>query len=184
MNRPTLAMLAAPCLAVLSLTASAEAFWLDCFCDHVREGYCENVHWPSPHLCPDRKHAVAPFDTMVRNGWRRQNLMGAHHFDPETSALNDAGKIKIRWIMTQAPPEFRQVFVERSDEPQNTEQRIAAVQEFSTQVATDGVPAMVTETHLVSQGRPATVVDSVNTRFHENMKLPVLPAVSLGTGAQ
>ncbi|QDU90102.1 hypothetical protein Pla175_35020 [Pirellulimonas nuda] len=184
MNRPTLAMLAAPCLAAMSLAAPAQAFWLDCFCDHVREGYCENSHWPSPYLCPDRKYAAAPFDIMVRNGWRQQNLMGAHHFHPETCELTDAGKIKIRWIMTQAPPEYRQVFVERSNEPEHTEQRIAKVQDFSTQVSTDGVPAMVTETHLVSQGRPATVVDSVNTRFQDNMKPPVLPASTAGSTGQ
>ncbi len=183
MTRPTLAMLAAPCFAAMSLAAPAQAFWLDCFCDHVREGYCENSRWPSPYLCPDRVHAHAPFDVMVRNGWRRQNLMGAHHFNPETCALNESGKIKIRWIMTQAPPEYRQVFVERSIEPQHTEQRIAAVQEFSTQFAAGGEAPLVTETHLVSGGRPATVVDSVNTRFHENMKAPVLPANSLGGGS-
>lgn len=180
MNRPTLALM----VAALGGAFPAHGFWLDAFCEHVHEGYEQNEHWPSPYVCPDRVYAHAPFNTMVRNGWRRQNLIGQHYFDPETTALNEAGKIKLRWIATQAPPEFRQVFVERSFDPSVTQQRMAAVQEFTSGFSTDGNQVVVSETHLTSDGRPASTVNFVNSRFQENMPLPVLPATSLGGDSQ
>ena len=115
--------------------------------------------WPWPYVCPDRIAVREPFCIMVNNGWRRQNLIGAHHFIPETNQLNAAGQLRVQWIMTQAPPDRRSIFVERSLDQNVNNQRIAAVQEYSTQVALDGRAPQVSQTHLVSEGRPASVVD-------------------------
>jgi hypothetical protein len=120
---------------------------------------------------------------MVNNGWRRQNMLGAHHFIPETNQLNAAGQLRVQWIMTQAPADRRNIFVERTLDPNVTSQRVASVQEYSTQVALDGRAALVTQTHLVSEGRPATVVDFTNTKFQQSMPLPVLPAAQASSSA-
>jgi hypothetical protein len=124
---------------------------------------------------------------MVNNGWRRENLLGSHHFIPETNQLNAAGQLRVQWIMTQAPPDRRTIFVERTLDQSTTNQRIAAVQEYSTQVAMDGRTPQVSQTHLVSEGRPATLVDFTNTKFQQSMPAPVLPAAqasSSGSSAQ
>lgn len=113
---------------------------------------------------------------MINNGWRRENLLGAHHFIPETNQLNAAGQLRVQWIMTQAPADRRSIFVERSLDPNINNQRIAAAQEYSTQVALDGRTPQVSQTHLVSEGRPASLVDFTNTKFQQSMPVPVLPA--------
>lgn len=174
--------------AVLALgpAAPSKGFWLDSFFDHVHTGYKVNRRWPSPYICPDRAAVRAPFDVMVRNGWRRQNLMGSHHFNSEATELTRSGQLKVRWIMTQAPPQYRQVFVERSLDRSITDQRMSTVRAFTEQVAEqlalDQGPAPVSETQLVSEGRPAATVDYVNTQFRENMRVPELPEVTT-TGA-
>lgn len=143
-----------------------------------------NERWPSPYVCPDRVNAHAPFDMMISNGWRRQNLMGGHHFTHDSTKLTEAGQLKVQWIMTQAPESYRRMFVERSVDPSVTEQRIATVREYSEKLAQGGVAPQVSDTHIVSEGRPAATVDFVNTQFRENMRPPVLPAEGLGGGDQ
>ncbi|MEN1682065.1 MAG: hypothetical protein AAGJ46_21000 [Planctomycetota bacterium] len=150
--------------------------------DYCLNGCEENSKWPSQYLCPDRVHAHAPFDTMVRNGWRRQNLLGAHHFNEDASRLTQAGELKVRWIMTQAPPQYRRIFVEQALKTETTEQRIATANQFAEAAAFGQQVPQVATTHIVSEGRPAATVDYVNTQFRENMKVPVLPTTSLGGG--
>lgn len=174
------------CAAAAALTlgtvSPSSGFWLDAFVDHVHTGYCVNMRWPSPYVCPDRASARAPFYAMVRNGWRRQNLLGSHHFNADSTELTQSGKLKVRWIMTQTPPAYRQVFVERSMERAVTDRRMETVQQFTNdvaeQIASGETPPLVTETHIVSEGRPAATVDYVTNQFRDNMRLPVLPASS------
>lgn len=171
--------------AALAAAAPANAFWLGEFYCYLEERREEQNAWPAQFVEQDRNAASAPFDVMVRNGWRRQNLLGSHHFNADCTELTQAGKLRVQWILTQAPPEHRQVFVERSIDSETTQNRIATVNAFSTQVALDGGPAQVSETHIVSDGRPAVTVDFVNTQFRENMPTPTLPAASpAGTTAE
>jgi hypothetical protein len=142
---------------------------------YIKAGYHRNAVWPWPYFCPDRAAVREPFAIMVDNGWRRQNLLGPHHFDPEQNALTTAGELKVRWIMTQAPPDRRSIFVERSIDSAVTAERIAAAERYAAQVAIDGQTPQVGDTHLVSEGRPATTVDAIYVRWQESMQPPVLP---------
>jgi hypothetical protein len=173
---------AAAAVVVIASTRQVSAVCVDDGAAYVKQGYHANAMWPWPYVCPDRIAVREPFCLMVNNGWRRQNMLGAHHFVPETNQLNAAGQLRVQWIMTQAPADRRNIFVERSLDQNTTNQRIAAVQEYSTQVALDGHPAPVTQTHLVSEGRPATIVDFTNTKFQQSMPLPVLPAAQPSGG--
>ncbi|MCA9241862.1 MAG: hypothetical protein KDA37_16745 [Planctomycetales bacterium] len=186
------AMLAAPSIASAFWCAGACTDCGDACCQQSAspmsmEGYCRmivgiNERWPSPYVCPDRVNAHAPFEMMVSNGWRRQNLMGSHHFSSDSTQLTQAGELKVQWIMTQAPEAYRRMFVERSVDPAVTEQRIATVREYSVKLAQGGAAPQVSDTHIVSEGRPAATVDFVNTQFRENMRTPVLPEGGLGGG--
>jgi hypothetical protein len=159
-----------------SFVPKAQAVWVDETAHYVKHGYHQNVCWPWPYVCPDRIAVREPFCLMINNGWRRQNLLGPHHFK-SANELTTAGELRVHWIMTQAPPERRTIFVERALDPQLTEQRLATVREYAARVALDGQLPQVADTHLVSEGRPAAVVDATNVRFHESMPPPVLPAV-------
>jgi hypothetical protein len=167
---------AAAAVVVIASTRQVSAVCCDDAAMYVKQGYHANAMWPWPYVCPDRIAVREPFCIMVNNGWRRQNLIGAHHFNPETNQLNPAGQLRVQWTMTQAPADRRSIFVERSLDQNVNNQRIAAVQEYAAQVALDGRAPQVAQTHLVSEGRPASVVDFTNTKFQQSMPLPVLPA--------
>jgi hypothetical protein len=161
-------------LACFGVTAGANGFWFDVAVHRIKTGYRENVRWPSPYVCPDRMHVRAPFDLMVQNGWRRQNLLSPHHFNEDGTALSTAGELKVRWILTQAPPQFRQIFIERSIDPNVTQRRLAIAEQFAAQV-TPGEEPIVSDTNLIAEGRPASVVDAINTRFMESPPPVQLP---------
>jgi len=162
---------------VLAVAAtSADAVIIDSTVHYIKSGYHRNKNWPYPYNCPDRVAVREPFEMMTRNGWRRQNLLGPHFFNPHTNQLTVAGELQVRWIMTQAPPQFRQVFIERSIDPSITAERIAATRVYAERVSLDGQMPEVFETSLMAEGRPASIVDITNTKFMENMPVPVLPA--------
>jgi hypothetical protein len=173
MRRAILAIIATLTMAVWATSASA--VFLDSTAHYIKSGFRRNVAWPYPYICPDRVAVREPFEIMIRNGWRRQNLLGAHFFNPVTQQLTSAGELQVRWIMTQTPPTFRQVFVERAIDPAITAERIAATRQYASRVSLDGQTPEVFETNLIAEGRPAAIVDVTNVKFMENMRIPVLP---------
>ena len=98
-------------LVSLACTVPARANWIGeffyCMARDTKRRNC----WPKPFVCPDRQAVRAPFVVMVNNGWRFQNMLGDHHFASDTGELNEAGRIKVRWILTQAPQQHRSVYV-------------------------------------------------------------------------
>jgi hypothetical protein len=181
MRRNLLAVIAL--LASVVCVQSAKAGWWEDSYHYVKLGYHRNAAWPWPYVCPDRMAVREPFRLMVDNGWRRQNLLGPHHFNAETNQLTTAGELRVHWIMTQAPAERRSIFLERAAQPEVTAERLAVVRQYASQVAIDGQEPQAFESHLVSEGRPASVVDATNVRFYESMRPPVLPA-AISAGAQ
>ena len=169
-------------LSLLACAATADAFWIDAWYAKCEPKIRENRLWPEQYVEADRRRAREPFEVMIRNGWRRQNLLGGHHFNEDASKLTESGKLRVQWILTQNPDAFRQVYVERSLNDGVTAARIATASDFAAKVAGGSSAPSVGDTHIISDGRPATTVDFVNTSFRENMPIPALP--QLGTGGE
>ena len=142
--------------------------------------YHRNKDWPHPFVCPDRVDAVAMFQLMTVNGWRRQNLMGAHHFSPNSRELSQAGRQKVKWILTQAPLAHRTIYIERGDTADITANRIDAVQQLAGFILPAGRLPDVQETHIVTEGHPAADIDQTHTLFRESRPAPVLPTSGPG----
>lgn len=171
-------LLAVICLLSVGGEQSARAVFFDEAGHHCKRTYHTNQMWPWPYQCPDRIAVREPFCLMVNNGWRRQNLLGAHHFNPETNQLTTAGELRVQSIMTQAPIDRRNIFIERTLNIETNTSRVAAVRDYATKVSTDGRMPQVEETYLISEGRPAAVVDATNVKFMQAMPAPVLPAAT------
>src|SRR5687767_2338834 len=95
--------------AVLTVT-SAHADWHE-FWHRVGVDFHRNNAWPEPFVSADRQVTREYFRIQVNNGWRFQNTVGKWFYDEETNALNQAGEIKLRQIVTQSPVHRRTVFV-------------------------------------------------------------------------
>lgn len=136
--------------------------------------YHRNACWPHPFIGADNMAVRAPMVAMMDNGWRMQNLIGTYHFEPDMLSLNEAGRRRVHWILTQAPMHRRVVFVERGFSPQETELRMQATREAAQYFVARDMQADVRETHIVSQGTPAQYVDEINTKFNESTPEPRL----------
>src|SRR5690606_15584634 len=97
---------------------------------------------------PDRAAVCAPFGVMIHNGWRMQNTLASHHFREGTSELTEAGKLKVLWIMNEAPAQHRTIFIERSEAPELTQGRVRTVQNIAASLAVDGMVPAVMETGI------------------------------------
>ena len=151
------------------------------FAAWYRSVYDMNSMWPHPFVIPARNSIDAMYEAMISNGWRRQNLLGQHHFDGETQQLTQAGKLKVQWILTQTPPGRRNIFVERGANESLTAKRIESIQQYTAMMNPPPGPVSVTDTHLVAEGHAASAVDAMFTGYQTNKPAPVLPAPTTST---
>ena len=125
---------------------------------------------------------------MVANGWRKQNLLGDYYFDANTGKLNEAGNLKVRWILTEGPEQHRIIYVRMADSEEATSARIAAVQEQIARIALKGNLVPVLPTTISDEGWPADEVDAIAKAYLKSLaSKPRLPAdtstsASSGTG--
>ena len=141
----------------------------------------DNVLWPNQSVGPAQRGICQSFDIMTRNGWRRHNLLGPAHFQRNGSELSEAGRLKVQWILTQAPAGRRTIFIERSKDAEQMAERLESVQTVASNMSTGGVD--VQETDLRDWGRPAAAVDAVFTGFSANQMIPALPPSTTAGGA-
>jgi hypothetical protein len=170
-------------LLVTGAVAEVKADWLSVWGDAMRRDYRRNTCWPQPFIRPDREAVKQPIWCMIDNGWRRQNLLGDHYFTEDSVALNEAGVLKVRWIMTQAPTMRRTIFVERGMDAEQTAARVDAVQQAATKLAPGELPEVI-ETGLAAYGWPADYIESVDQKFRATAPAPRIPQVDRDGGGQ
>lgn len=181
MIRPVSVMLIT--LAGLACAVPARAQCLKTFANNVIRDFRRNNCWPEPFIRADRHAVRAPFALMVHNGWRRQNMLADHHFEEGGDALNEAGRLKVRWIMTQAPRHHRTIFVHRADTPEETATRMNLVQQVAVQFVDEGQLPQVLETNIDALGWPAERIDSISRKWLDSTPDPRLPAAQADSGS-
>jgi hypothetical protein len=169
-------------LGGLASAAPAQAQCLERAVESIAKDTCEVNQWPYPYVCPDRAAVRAPFEIMVQNGWRRQNLMGDQFFQEKTGALNDAGQQVVRSIALDSVPQHRQIYVSKAASPEETAARIAAVQKHVEKFSPAGsVPVLATT--MRPTGYPASWPNAKDTTIGRKFPIAVpnniyLPKVS------
>jgi len=164
-------------LIAVGSVSQASANWFCDFCDDVARDIKRRQCWPDPFVYPDRVATRMPFATMVNNGWRRQNMLGKFHFEPNTGNLNEAGRRKVRWILVSGPAQHRFVYVHIADTNEETAARIAAVEQLAHKITPNDVPPVLS-TSISDQGWPADQVDLIGRKFRSSTPDPRLPEIS------
>ncbi len=131
--------------------------------------------WPDPFINWDRASVRAPFVVHVANGWRRQNMLGEFHFEPGSGQLNEAGRLKVRWILVTGPQQHRLIYVHVAERNEETAARIAAVQQLAVQIAPNDVPPVMPTT-IADDDAPADRADAIGRKFQSTLPPPRLPA--------
>lgn len=168
-------------VAVMMTVGSAQAGWHE-FWDRVHLDFHRNNSWPQPFSSVDRRATCAPFNAMVASGWRRQNTLGLHYFDRETQALNEAGKRRLHWIMSNSPEQHRTVYVAESHVQDQSERRIDSVQTaLAQQLPGQSLPAVI-PVQLEPRGWPAEYIDTITRKSTQTIPEPRLPSFQQAGG--
>jgi len=149
-----------------------------------KSAYMWNSVWPKPLIPPARHSVHSMYNVMINNGWRRQNLLGKHHFDADSNQLTEAGKLKVQWILTQNPVHRRDIFVQRGVNEAQTTVRIDSIHQYTAAMSPSPGQANVMDTHLVAEGHLASSVDAMFTGYQENRPAPVLPTDTGGSESE
>ena len=171
------------CFSLVGFTCAvpARADWLSEFFHGVARDTKRRNCWPAPFVCPDRAAVRQPLALMVNNGWRYQNMLGDHYFDPDTASLTEAGRIKAHWILTEAPHHRRSIYVHKGRHPGETAARIEGVRLFAVQILPEGQIPVIVESSVSAVGWPASQADRVGRAFESSAPEPRLPDVT-GSG--
>ncbi len=168
-------------LVVILLVAcgatSASADWHD-FWHRLHIGYYRNNAWPDPFNELDANDVVSPFQVMTYNGWKLHNTIGHEQFRDGDGALLAAGFKRVRWIATQAPPNRRSVYVLRGYTSEETEARVAAVQESLASFDVIGPKPTILITDVEPASSSGAWATKINREWLEQMAAPRLPSSS------
>jgi hypothetical protein len=147
-------------------------------CNSIARDVKRRQCWPEPFVEADRATVRSPFVTQVANGWRRQNMLGEFHFEAGSGQLTEAGRLKVRWILTAGPSQHRLIYVHTAEKDEETSARIAAVQQLAVQIMPNDMPPVM-PTSISDEGWPADQVDLISRKFQSKgipqLKLPGLP---------
>lgn len=168
-------------LALLAATAPLQAQWLEDYFETTKRDFRRNNCWPEPFVRADRVATRVPFTLMVHSGWQRQNLLGSFHFEENGIDLNEAGQLKVRWIVAETPPHHRTIYVERTESEEQTAARIVAVSAVAERFAINAEMPTVVATSITYPGWPADQVDSIGRKFQASTPEPRLPAATRQT---
>lgn len=145
-------------------------------------GYRQNQLWPEPYVEPDRQAARMPMEMMIANGWRRENTLNDHHFEEGSTELTEAGRLKVKMILTNVPPQYRSIFVESSLDPQATSARIASIEQVASNYVIDGEMPTVIQTQHGAVGWPANDIDMMRRKYLESAPEPRIPSGLISAG--
>jgi hypothetical protein len=162
-------------LIVLGWAPTARGDWWARFWHNVGRDFKRNNSWPEPFIGPDRQAVLTHLNMATDQGWRVYNTLNEYHFDIDSNQLNEAGRLKIRGILTENPPEYRTVFVLRGDTPETTQARIDAAQQAASKLAYGGELPEVLETATRPRMASAETVDQIGRKYHASTPEPRLP---------
>lgn len=159
------------------LNAGWGSFWERWHADFHR-----NNCWPQPFQATDRELTRAPIIAMTSAGWRLHNTLSDHFFNADDQAINQAGELKLRWIITQAPLNRRTVFVLRGNNPDATALRVASVQRAIDRWVVDGTRPDVLITDVIPPGASGDYFDQVDRQLKQSIPAPRLPEMQSTSG--
>ena len=164
-------------LAAVLVTSSAEAGWRE-FWDGVHIGTQRNYCWPRPFSYGAKAVTRQPLQLMINAGWRQENTIGDALFDSETNQLTEAGKLKVREIVTQYPVARRTIHVLQGPNPEMTSIRLDGVQQAVAAAQINGPMPPVVVTNIRPRNGPGQYYNSIHNAYNSSIPAPRLSAGS------
>jgi hypothetical protein len=134
-----------------------------------------NNAWPQPFVHVDRLATCAPFVTMAQNGWIQQSTLSDFHFDPVSNELTEAGKLKVRHILTNHPEGFRTIYLVKAVSSEESSIRLDSVQQTVAKMTEQGPMPDVQFVAIDPPTKPAFEINAIGTKYQATLPDPRLP---------
>lgn len=155
-------------------------------CDDGGQQCCHEYYtahyWPWPYVCDDRRYVRAISQEQINNGWTSETTLYSYHFDEHSNELTESGRLHLRWILENAPPQHRAVYVQNTSAELN-QIHLASVQKAATEIAGEGNVPAISLRVTSPLGRPALEVDAIRRAEIGSIPEPRIPIEALPTGA-
>ena len=138
-------------------------------------------YWPHPYNCEDRDYVHGVIQQQTNNGWEIATTLHDYHFDQESNRLNTAGDAHLRWILMQAPAQYRTAYVSRGSSDVIGQIRLAQVQESAQALVGNNVPPILLK-HDAFLGRPAVEIDTLRRLELQSIPQPRLFVIGSAGG--
>ena len=131
--------------------------------------------WPEPFIHADRERVRTSLLAMTAAGWQLQNTLSDHLFHPEDQTLTQAGRLKVHWILTQAPSHRRSIVVLRGADDRSTRIRLDSVKQLIDRTQFNDRRPPVTLTTTIPTGGSGAYFNEVDRQLKASVPPPRLP---------
>lgn len=139
-------------------------------------------YWPYPYVCEDRAYIREVGQRQVNNGWITETTLYDYHFEDDGVKLDHSGLMHVDWILKHVPPTHRVIWVQEGFNPEQSQQRLAAVQTSATEiVGENNVPPIMLRADS-PVGRPAVEIDMIRRAEMETVPDPRIEYEALPNG--
>jgi len=129
-------------------------------------------YWPYPYNYQDRYAVREILRRQTDNGWVLATTLYDYYFDPDTQELTKSGRLRLKWILENAPARHRIVFVQAADKQEASQIRLASVKTHIAQlVGNDSMPPVMLRV-TSPLGRPAEEVRNIRDAALKNQPEP------------
>lgn len=147
-------------------------------------GYYDAHYWPYPYRQQDRNTVRGITEICAQSGWMTATTLYDYHFE-DSGKLNRAGRMRLQWIVQNAPAQRRHAYVQAAISPQESQARLASVQNEATLLAGGGAVPPVDLRTTMPEGRPAVEIDRIRRQDLSTILDPRIssPIYSAGSGS-
>lgn len=140
-------------------------------------------YWPYPYTQEDQAFVREMSRLHVESGWMTVTTLYEYHFDAHSHELNRSGKLKVRWIVHNAPEQFCKIFVQSTESVDTNNARLESTRLALAGIATGGPVPHVSLLYTEPLGRPATEIDRIRRAELDSQPTPRIPYKGASGGA-
>lgn len=142
-------------------------------------------YWPHPYSCQDQHYVRSIIDQQVSNGWVTATTLYDYHFDREKHELTQAGLLRLRWILDNAPANHRQIYVQHARVAVAQQIRMASVQTAAAEFTGQGNLPPIVSRITTPLGRPAAEIVDIQQALENSVPIPrISPPSNTGTSGK
>ncbi|MBD3674504.1 MAG: hypothetical protein HUJ26_13360 [Planctomycetaceae bacterium] len=129
-------------------------------------------YWPYPYNIWAQNNVRNMIEVHQQKGWQDATTLYNYHFSADTNELTDAGVLHLKWILQNAPSQYRTLYLQTSEKAGANDLRMAEVAQIASRLTAGQQTPEVVFRNTTPYGRPAQEVDAIRRNALANQPQP------------